>query len=344
VVAAAVVTALAACSTSGSTANTTGQPTGTISYWYAPATPDAAGVANFLKYNVTPFDAKNPKVNLQAVQKNVNTINSQIQVALAAGKGPDIVTASGISNQITYAKAGVLTDLTTFATQNKWSSTLLPWAYQVSKVGGKVVALPQSYETLMLFYNKTLFKKNGWTPPTTRQQVEDLAQKMEAKGITPFAAGNSDYPAGSEWLVSAFLNDVAGPSKVHDALTGKINWTAPEFANSINLLKSYFDKGWFGGGVKQYFSTSDPEKYSQFASGKAGMYIRCGAGSKPAPQQSASRILLGDCLPRAGDRCTRFASHRSHGWCGVVKPQQGLPRWDSSGDVHGLVELRAALR
>lgn len=96
---------------------------------------------------------------------------------------------------------------------------------------------------------------------------------MQEKGITPFAAGNASYQPGTEWLVSAFLNEVAGPQKVHDALSGDIPWTDPAIASSIELLKEYFDEGYFGGGVKQYFSTQDPQKYAAFADGKAGMYI-----------------------------------------------------------------------
>ena len=272
-IAVAVAATLAACTSGGTAGSTSGEPTGSLSYWYAPNTPDAKGVANWIKYNVTPFQKKYPKVDVQAVQKDVNTLNQQVQVALAAGKGPDIVTASGISNQITYSKAGYLTDLSKFADANKWSDSLLPWASEVSKIDGKTVTLPQAYETLLLYYNKTLFEKNGWKPPTNQQELESLAAKMEAKGITPFAAGNSDYPAGTEWLVSAFFNDVAGAAKVHDALTGSVKWTDPGFADSINRLKEYFDKGWFGGGVKKYFSTTDPQKYTQFASGQAGMYI-----------------------------------------------------------------------
>ncbi|NEN07685.1 extracellular solute-binding protein [Diaminobutyricibacter tongyongensis] len=272
-IAAAVAVALAGCTSAGSKASTTGEPSGQLSYWYAPPTPDAAGVANFIKFNITPYQEKYPKVDLQAVQRDVNTLDQQVQVALAAGKGPDIVTSSGISNQMAYANAKYLKDLSSFADANKWSDTLLPWANEMSKVNGKTMVLPQGYETLLLYYNKTLFEKNGWTPPTNQQEVEDLAAKMEAKGITPFAAGNSDFPHGTGWLVSAFLNDVAGPTKVHDALTGKIDFTDPAFADAINRLKSYFDKGWFGGGVKKYFATTDPQKYTQFASGQAGMYI-----------------------------------------------------------------------
>ena len=42
---------------------------------------------------------------------------------------------------------------------------------------------------------------------------------------------------------------------------------------SIKLLKSYFDKGYFGGGAKQYFTAQDPQKYAGFADGKAAMYV-----------------------------------------------------------------------
>lgn len=272
-VAAAVAVTLVACSGSQPTANTTGEPNGSLSYWYAPIPADSTGVATFMKYAITPFEKKYPKVDLQTVQKNINTLGQQTQVALAAGKGPDLVGTGGIASQVAYAKAGYLADISSFADANNWSDTLLPWAQEVSKVDGKIVSMPNAYETLVLFYNKSLFEKNGWTPPTTRQELESLAGKMEAKGITPFAAGNSDYPAGTEWLVSTFFNDVAGPAKVHDALTGKIDFTDPAFADSINLMKDYFKKGWFGGSINKYFSTTDPQKYTQLASGKAGMYI-----------------------------------------------------------------------
>ncbi|MFD6697927.1 MULTISPECIES: ABC transporter substrate-binding protein [unclassified Microbacterium] len=265
---------LAGCTPgTGKAANTSGTPNGTLSYWFTPATADAAGVASFKKYNITPFTKKYPDVTLQAVQKSSSTINQQIQVALSAGKGPDIVTAFGVASQVLYAKAGYLADLTAFASENGWSDTLLPWALEVSKVDGKLVMIPQAYETLILFYNKTLFAENGWTPPRSRAELEDLAAKMVAKGITPFAAGNSDYQGGTEWLVSSFFNSIAGPAKVHDALTQKVAFTDQVFVDSIDLLKTYFQQGWFGGGATKYFATTDPQKYTQLAKGEAGMYI-----------------------------------------------------------------------
>ncbi|QAY62812.1 extracellular solute-binding protein [Xylanimonas allomyrinae] len=254
-------------------ANLTGEPSGTLTYWFAPFTPDAQGVADWKRFNVDPFVALHPDVDLQTVQKGLNVLDRQLQVALAAGTGPDLIIAPGVTNQIAYAQAGFLHDLTPFAAENAWSDHLLPWAQEIATADGKLVTLPQSYETLVLFYNKTLFAEHGWVPPTNRQELERLAAQMTAAGVTPFAAGNSDYPAGTEWLVSALLNSVAGAEKVHDALSGTVPWTDPAFAQTIDLLKEYFDAGWFGGGVRQYFATTDPVKYAQFASGEAGMYI-----------------------------------------------------------------------
>ena len=268
---------LAACSGSGSptTNNSSGGVGGTINLWYSLPTSGSAakGAATYKKYNIDPYTKLHPGVTVNASPNNVDTINQKIQVALAAGSGPDIIPTPGSSNAVPFGTAGYLADLTSNAKKSAWQDKLLPWALDMGYINGKLEALPTSYETLVLYYNKTLFEKNGWKPPTDRASLEMLAGEMKAKGITPFAAGNASYQPGTEWLVSAFMNEVAGPGKVHDALSGKIPWTDPAIVSSVQLLKDYFEKGYFGGGVKQYFSTQDPQKYAQFASGKAGMFI-----------------------------------------------------------------------
>lgn len=248
---------------------------GALTLWYALPTggSSAEGAAMFKKYAIDPFNAVHPDIKVNAVPNSVSTLDQKIQVALAAGAGPDLVPTPGSSNAVPFASAGYLADLSSVVEKSDLKSRLLPWALDMGYFKDKLVALPTSYETLVLYYNKTLFAKNGWTPPTDRASLEALAGEMQAKGITPFAAGNASYQPGTEWLVSAFLNEVAGPQKVHAALSGEIPWTDPALVSSIELLRDYFDKGYFGGGAKQYFSTQDPQKYAGFADGKAGMYI-----------------------------------------------------------------------
>src|SRR4051794_15560691 len=271
----AAALALTACSgPSSSTASGSGV-SGTLNLWYALPTAgsSAEAAAQYKKYSIDPFVKKYPGVSVNPVPNNVNTIDQKIKVALAAGAGPDIIPTPGSANAVPYAQAGYLADLSSEAKKNNWNNTVLPWALNMGYVKGKLVALPTSYESLVLYYNKTLFDKNGWTPPTDRASLESLISQMKAKGVVPFAAGNASYQPATEWLVSAFMNEVAGPQKVHDAIAGKIKWSDPALVQSIDLLKQYFDAGDFAGGTKQYFSTQDPQKYAAFADGKAGMYI-----------------------------------------------------------------------
>jgi raffinose/stachyose/melibiose transport system substrate-binding protein len=276
--AAAITTALAACSSGASTGTTkggSGGVSGNLLLWYGLPTGGSSsqGAANYKKWSIDPFTRRYPGVTVTAIPNSYNNIDAKLQVALAAGAGPDLVPTPGPSNAVPYAAAGYLADLTSTVEKSNMKAKLLPWALDMGYYKGKLVSLPTSYETLVVYYNKTLFAKNGWTPPTDRASLEKLAGEMQAKGIIPFAAGNASYQAATEWLVSAFVNQVAGPQKVHDALSGTIPWTDPALTSSIQLLKDYFDKGYFAGGVKQYFTTQDPQKYAALASGKAAMFI-----------------------------------------------------------------------
>ncbi|HEY5224476.1 MAG TPA: extracellular solute-binding protein [Microbacteriaceae bacterium] len=244
---------------------------GPITLWYAPNNP--AGWNQWKQWNVDTFEKRYPKIQITAVRQNVNTMTAKQQVALAAGGGPDLITTPGSSNAIAYGLAGYFQDLGTIAKKNKWKESMLPWALDMGYINGKLEALPVSYESMVLYYNKTVFKEHGWKVPTDRASLEKLADEMQAKGIIPFAAGNASYQPATEWLVSMFFNGFAGPSKVYDALSGKAKWTDKEFQGSIQLLKDYFVKGYFQGGVKEYFTTQDPQKYAIFASGKAAMYL-----------------------------------------------------------------------
>ncbi len=90
-------------------------------------------------------------------------------------------------------------------------------------------------------------------------------------GIIPFMAGSADWKPTTEWFVTVFFNHYAGPTAVQQALTGQIPWTDPVFVEAIDLMNKYFQKGWFGGGVKQYFTNKSDEQGTKFAQGKAAM-------------------------------------------------------------------------
>lgn len=237
-----------------------------VTWWYEQATPDQQKLIT--KNIVEPFDKANRKYNL-VIDYRGNELDKQLRVAMLSGNGPDVVYTPGPSYVAPMAQSGQLMPLDDYAAKYGWNDRILKAFLEMGRYNGKLYALPKTYETVGLFYNKSLFEKNGWQPPKTLDELEALADKMLAAGITPFAAGNSNWRGANEWFVTLALNAVAGPENMNKALRGEMPWTAEPFVKAIDRLNSWWQKGYFG---KNYFSLSSSEESADMmASGRAGM-------------------------------------------------------------------------
>jgi raffinose/stachyose/melibiose transport system substrate-binding protein len=236
-----------------------------VTFWFGSANSDGqAALRNDL---VEPFNASQDKYLLQTEIKGA-AINNLLKIALVAGNGPDIVQTAGPAYLTAIANAGQVLALDDFAEKYKWKERFLPALLNTSVYGGKLYALPRDYESIHLFYNKEVFSQNGWKLPTNRAEFEQVADAALAKGIIPFGAGNADWKGVNEWLMTVFLNNVAGPDNVRKALGGEMPWTAEPFVEAVNLSKAWFNKGYFG---KNYFSLTIEQSFLQVVNGKAAM-------------------------------------------------------------------------
>ena len=89
---------------------------------------------------------------------------------------------------------------------------------------GKLYLVPWTYYCWGVHYRPSLFEENGWTPPTTMDELMSLASNMQDKGITPFALGNDGrWPAmGTFDQINFRLN---GYQFHVDLMAGKESWT-----------------------------------------------------------------------------------------------------------------------
>jgi raffinose/stachyose/melibiose transport system substrate-binding protein len=236
-----------------------------VSWWYEAASPE--NQANLKSVLVDTFNAASTKDEL-SIDFRGNELDKQLRVAMLSGSGPDVVYTPGPAYVAAMAQAGQLLPLDDYAATLGWNDRILPAFLNMGKFDGKLYALPKTYETVGLFYNKTLFEQNGWTPPTTIAELDDLAAKMKAAGMVPFAAGNADWRGTNEWYVSMILNSVAGPDNVAKALKGEMPWTAEPFVKAIDTLNHFWQEGYFG---PDYFSLTGEQAFASVASGKAGM-------------------------------------------------------------------------
>lgn len=258
--------ALAGCVSSGGSSDAGG----TVTYWgafYAPATEEA-----FQEIFVDGFNAEHDAQVTMEV-KELTTLGQLTDTAVAAGEAPDIVYADGPSAASDFARADRTVDLDEYAQEYGWQDAFLPWAYELSQVDGAVRSVPASYGSMVLYYNAEVFEEHGWTPPTTLEEFEQVAQEADDAGLVPLGGGNAGYQGMSEWLLTAVLNAAVGPEKIHDVLTGEAKFTDPEFVAAIELVESWIDKGWLAGGAESYFTTDDTANVTGLANGTTAMYL-----------------------------------------------------------------------
>lgn len=236
-----------------------------VTWWYEQATPEQQALID--QNIVQPFEAGS-QYDL-VVDFRGSELDKQLRVAMLSGSGPDIVYTPGPSYVAPMAQSGQLLALDKYAAEYGWDDRILPVFLEMGRYDGKLYALPKTYETLGLYYNKSLFAEHGWQEPTTLDELEALADMMVESGITPFAAGNADWRGANEWFVSLALNAVAGPDNMQKALTGDIPWTSEPFRLAVDRLNSWWQKGYFG---RNYFSVQSGEQASDLmTSGQAGM-------------------------------------------------------------------------
>lgn len=260
---------LAACNSGGPADAGAGDGTGTVEFWI-----DIQGDANqkyFTDNVVGAFKAAKPKIDLKTTFYKGEDLRRLVQTALQAKSGPDVVRGPSATQTLAWSKAHILADLTPYSKKFGWNDKISEWALQAFTKDSKLFALPMRVDTMLLYFNKTLFADNNWKQPTSRDELEALATELHGRGIVPFGSSNVDWKAAGEWLMTVFWNHYSGPDALHEALTGKIKFTDPVFVDAVALIKSYFDKGWIGGSVDKYFAVPSTEIGANFGKGAVAM-------------------------------------------------------------------------
>jgi raffinose/stachyose/melibiose transport system substrate-binding protein len=194
--------------------------------------------------------------------------DQNVRTSMLAGSGPDLVMTAGPSYVQEMVAEGYLLPLDDYAKKYGWDKTIFPMMLKLGSVNGRLYSLPKTYETMVLFYNKTLFDKNNWKLPQTWSDFDALCRQIKAAGITPIVAGNASWRPTNEHYVGLFLNHLAGPQNIKAALTGQKPWTDKEFVDAITELQRFFNEYF----TKDYFSLADDDSRSVLAAGEAAMF------------------------------------------------------------------------
>ncbi|WP_328916116.1 MULTISPECIES: ABC transporter substrate-binding protein [unclassified Streptomyces] len=197
VVAASVVSALAlavgGCGTSGDSANGTGSSNSidVVTRWSAGNTAAAAQAGVFKAFTTE----TGVKVNST---DGLETIDDQVENAVAAGKSPDLVIVNLYDKTLGWLDAGVTVPVDDYLKEWGLADKVKPAALNEWRVGGKpdgkLQGLPFSGFSWPLWYNTDLLEQAGVDKiPTTTDELIDAAKKLRAKGVQPLTVGGNDW-------------------------------------------------------------------------------------------------------------------------------------------------------
>lgn len=185
-----------------------------------------------------------------------------MKTALAAGAAGDIIYGDAHHLNL-YFLTGLVRNLDEFSAQYGWQDTMVPFAYDSGVTKGHLFCVQQTIETMMCWYNKTMFEERGWQVPKTAEDYHELCPEILDAGLVALAQ------RASWWLASEVYTNWSGGMNLYHALKGDKPWTDPEFVGVPKWVKDWNDRRWLSDG-KVIASTTDGCQ-SLFVGQKAAM-------------------------------------------------------------------------
>ncbi len=163
-------------------------------------------------------------VEVNAVDHNTfqESLNTYLQ-----GSPDDVFTWFAGFRMAQLAENGLITDIS-----EVWPIDGMNDAFKTAATApdGNQYFVPVGYYPWAVFYKKSVFEKNGWVAPETKDDFFSLMDDMQGKGITPFAFGDKDgWPAmGTFDILNMRLN---GFDFHMSLMAGESDWDSAEVKN-----------------------------------------------------------------------------------------------------------------
>jgi raffinose/stachyose/melibiose transport system substrate-binding protein len=187
-----------------------------------------------------------PNVTIQFRPTNPPDYNATLRLQLDGGTGPDLMYARSYAPGQDLFNAGYFADCGDIpgVKQNFTASNLAPWTMP----DGKIFAVPFAAVSHAVYYNKTIFQKEGLSIPQTWEDFLALCETLTSKGYTPLANGVAE-----EWdiLETFYLwmlpNFVGGPADRVQYESGAKKLNDANFVASFQAMADvakYLPKGY----------------------------------------------------------------------------------------------------
>lgn len=193
-----------------------------------------------------------------------NDFQPKMQQYMQSGL-PDIMIGKA-QDVSTYAPQGVLGEI---------DSTYLDRGLDASRenvtIDGKTYGLVYNAMYQGVYYNKAMFKENGWEIPKTLDDLQVIIDDCKEKGITPFASHMVDTWSIGNMSMQFAMNDVFNktPDWGDKFRAGEVSFSDSEdMQNALNYNKLIYDNTF-----EDTFSTEQTECDAKMVLGDAAMKV-----------------------------------------------------------------------
>ncbi|MDO8341151.1 MAG: extracellular solute-binding protein [Candidatus Woesebacteria bacterium] len=210
---------------------------------------------------ISEYQAKNPKVKIKYVRQSKEDYRERLTNALAKGTGPDIFRFH--NSWVPMFKSELDKMPATVYSAAEFSQIFYPVATSDLTVGPSIVGIPLEYDGLSLYINEEIFTESGKNPPTTWNELRQLAREFTIKdqngtitqaGVALGRTENVDH--WPEILALMMLQNGADLARP----TGKLAEDALQFFTTFSLFDGVWD-------------ATLPSSTVSFAAGKSAMYF-----------------------------------------------------------------------
>ncbi len=177
-------------------------------------------------------------------------LNQKVQLVAAQGALPVLYNTPPADLMAQLVKDGEALDLDATLQKLGVADQLVPSAVALLKkvYGTPLNALPFELNIEGFWYNKQIFSQNGIQPPTTWDELLQIAAVFQRKGIQPFAAsGIQGWPLTR--LIGDYLFRKLGPDALDKVQSGQAKLTDPAYVEAAQVVANMGKAGYFGKGV-----------------------------------------------------------------------------------------------
>ncbi|MFG2172814.1 ABC transporter substrate-binding protein [Streptomyces niveus] len=224
--AAMVAASLAACAPSGDSADGT---TLKVWSWQADNTPNWNRVFDV-------YEKSHPGVKIEFEGYQAAEYNQVLATGLQGNDGPDVPMIRAYGGAQAAIQAGQLVPIDD---KIDGLDAIEPGVLRAAqgKEDEHTYGVPFAYQTLQMFYNKTMFDKLGLEAPSTWDEFIALQEALLKKKVTPMALG-----AREDWVLPMFA-DIVGAARYGGStfekrvLSGETSFTDPNYVASLKIVQ-----------------------------------------------------------------------------------------------------------